>query len=120
MLKCVPDLSMSCQPLYDPPSFGALYQNILHPTCASGHGTCHTSDVKMGGLFFEDQTTSYQLLLGMIDGRARVVPGDSRCSLLLEKLQATDSSLRMPPGPEPLSTPALCTFSKWIAGGASP
>src|SRR5215831_1611332 len=71
---CVANLSTNCNELY-PPTFQQLYDNVLHPTCASGSGTCHTGDAAKGGLLFEDPTTSYRLLLGMIDGRARVIPG---------------------------------------------
>jgi hypothetical protein len=118
-LECVHP-SASCQPLYDPPTFQALYDNILHPTCASGSGTCHTSDARMGGLVFEDEMSAYNLLLGMVDGRARVLPQNPGCSILLERLYASDPQLRMPPGSHPLSAPELCTFVQWITRGANP
>jgi hypothetical protein len=119
-IPCVPNLSTNCAPLFDPPTFQALYDNILHPTCASGSGTCHTADAAMGGLVFEDRNTAYQLLLGMKDGRARVLPGNPACSLIMERLESTNPTFRMPPGSMPLSDPQLCTFVKWIASGAMP
>src|SRR5207245_3855465 len=46
---CVANLSTNCMGLFDPPTFQALYDNVLHPTCASGSGTCHTTDGAKAG-----------------------------------------------------------------------
>lgn len=119
-VACVANLSTNCMPLYAPPTFGTLYANLFHPTCAQGIGTCHTSDAQMGGLVFEDQATAYALLLGTQGGRARVLPGNPACSLLEERLESNDSHFRMPPGPTPLSEPARCAVAQWIAQGANP
>jgi hypothetical protein len=115
---CVPDLSPSCQPLYDPPTYQSLFDNILHPTCASGSGTCHTADFAPAGLVFEDANRAYALLLGTSGAPPRVLPGNPACSLIMERLESKDPSFRMPPGSAPLSAPALCTFVQWIARGA--
>ena len=119
-LPCVQNLSTNCQPLFDPQTFTMIYTEILHPTCASGHGTCHTTDFAPRGLVFEDQQTSYNLLLGLNGAPVRVTPGDPSCSLLMRRLQSSDSSTRMPPGNTPLTQPQLCAISKWIANGAQP
>ena len=115
---CVQDLDLSCSPQSDPPTFQAVFDDTLHPTCASGKGTCHTADVQMGGLVFEDIDQSYDLLLGNVDGRARVMPGDPSCSLIVERLEADTPTKRMPPASEPLPAAERCTIEQWIAQGA--
>ena len=116
--SCVANLATDCQPLVDPPTFQAIYDGTLHATCASGTTTCHSSDGAKGGLVFEDPDQSYALLLGMVDGRKRVVPNDPACSLLVERLDATTPTTRMPPGSVPLSAAEQCTIVKWILQGA--
>jgi hypothetical protein len=117
--SCVEGLRTDCSPLYDPPTFSTIFAKILQPTCAQGQGTCHTSDAAMGGLVFEDADNAYALLLGEVDGRARVKPGDPGCSLLVERLEANSSTVRMPPGPTPLSEAARCDIVQWISEGAA-
>jgi hypothetical protein len=115
---CVSDLVTDCSPLYDPPTFPVIFEKILRPTCAQGMGTCHTSDAAKGGLVMEDADTTYDRLLGELDQRARVKPGDPACSLLVERLEAPAADERMPPGPTPLSPAERCTIVLWIANGA--
>ena len=38
-----------CKPLVDPPTYDAIYAQILRPTCASA-ATCHSSGSVRGGL----------------------------------------------------------------------
>jgi hypothetical protein len=116
---CVEGLRTDCSPLYDPPTYATIFENILHPTCAQGRGTCHTADAQMGGLVFEDAGDAYSRLIGDADGRPRVVPGDPACSLLVERLEAQSSDVRMPPGPTPLSAAARCDIVQWISQGAA-
>jgi len=118
ILSCVEGLTAECSPLYTPPEFTTLYTNILHPTCASGDTTCHSRGGAKHGLVFEDEDESYGLLLGELDGRKRVLPGDPGCSILMERLEVNDTSLRMPPGPTPLSAGERCDFVQWIMNGA--
>jgi hypothetical protein len=73
----------------------------------------------MGNLVFEDEDDAYARLLGEVDGRARVKPGDPACSLLVERLEAKSSDERMPPGPTPLSDAARCDIVLWISEGAT-
>jgi hypothetical protein len=117
---CVQNLTPNCAALYDPPSFEALFTNILQPTCASGTGTCHTRDFAPRGLIFEDQQQAYNLLLGMNGAPQRVIPGDPGCSIIMRRLESHDPNYRMPPGNTPLTEPQLCTFVKWISNGAPP
>jgi len=118
-LACVDGLRTDCSPLYDPPIYSTLFSKILHPTCATGQNTCHTRPASMGGLVFEDEQESYELLLGTTGGRQRVIPGDPACSLLVERLEAHDPDVRMPPGTTPLSDAERCDFVQWIAAGAA-
>jgi hypothetical protein len=117
-LACVEGLDPACAPLVDPPTFDAVYTETLHPTCASGSGTCHSRDAAKGGLVFEDPDESYGLLTGSLGGRPRVVPGDPSCSLVVERLHADDPEVRMPPGPTPLPDAEACLIQRWIADGA--
>lgn len=117
-LACVEGLTPECSPLYTPPDFTTLYTKILHPSCATGLGTCHTTAGSKAGLVFEDEDESYGLLLGQIDGRKRVLPGDPGCSILMERLEVKNEDLRMPPGPLPLSEGERCDFVQWIVNGA--
>ena len=116
--SCVDDLPLECAPLYDPPIYDTLFERTFRPTCASGMGTCHTSDAAKAGLVFEDADTAYSLLLGDEGGRVRVVPGDPACSLLMIRLEGDSPTFRMPPGPNALSAAERCAISKWIAAGA--
>jgi hypothetical protein len=111
---CVQGLTASCAPQYDPPTFAIIYEKILHPTCATGIGTCHTADAAKGGLVYEDPDEAYGRL---VDGR-RVIPGDPSCSLLMKRLTSTDRSYHMPPGSLSLTAGEECTIVQWIAAGA--
>jgi hypothetical protein len=115
---CVTDLPKTCMPLYDPPTFTTIYEKILHSRCAEGIATCHTSDGAKGGLVFENEDDAYALLLGQRGGRARVVPNDPACSLIIIKTSSTDPNFRMPPGNTPLPAAELCDIQLWIAQGA--
>jgi len=117
-LACVEGLSTACSALYPTSDFATLYTKILHPSCATGGSTCHTKAGSKGGLVFEDEEQSYELLLGEVDGRQRVIPGDPGCSVLMERLEVNSSTLRMPPGPTPLTAGERCNFIQWIANGA--
>ena len=115
-LPCV-TLKTDCMPLFDPPTYPTIYDKIFQPTCAAGRGTCHTPDAHMAGLYFQDPAQAYQLLLGMVDGRARILPNNPGCSILAERLFASDPARRMPPGGG-LSDAQLCDFAKWLTAGA--
>ena len=116
---CVTGVSTACAAQYDPPIYPTIFEKILHPTCAAGTGTCHSADAAQGGLVFEDADQAYATLLGTEGQRARVVAGDAACSLLVERLEASDAAKRMPPGPEPLTEGERCTIVQWIAAGAA-
>ncbi|WP_394830796.1 hypothetical protein LVJ94_30235 [Pendulispora rubella] len=117
--SCVQGLKLDCTPLYNPPDYPTLFEKTFKKTCASGVGTCHTSDAAKGGLVFEDADTAYAHLLGTDGGKKRVIPGDPACSLLVEKLEASEPSVRMPPGSAPLPAAERCAIERWIANGAA-
>ncbi|GAC1301023.1 MAG: hypothetical protein NVSMB1_26970 [Polyangiales bacterium] len=115
---CVAGLVVDCKLQYDPPEFKVIFDKILHPTCASGRGSCHTSDAAKGGLVFEEIEVSYRQLLDKGTVRPRVIPGDPACSLLVSRLKSVDPNTHMPPGPVSLSDGETCTIVQWIARGA--
>jgi Planctomycete cytochrome C len=117
-LACVSGLALDCKPLYDPPIYQTIFDKTLHPTCATGSGTCHTSDGAKGGLVFENADAAYALLLGTTDGRKRVVAGDAACSLVMIRLSSTDPTVHMPPGSTFLPDAERCAIAQWIAAGA--
>ena len=112
---CVQGLSADCAATYDPPTYSTIFDKILHPTCATGRGTCHTADTAPNGLVFETADDAYKLLL---DGR-RVLPGDPSCSLIMKRLTSTDPNYHMPKGSLSLSAGDQCTIVRWIATGAA-
>jgi hypothetical protein len=113
---CVTGLSTACAPLY-PPTFDQVFSRTLAPTCAQPGGVCHASTGVQGGLLFITPDDSYALLLGESGSAPRVVPGNPACSLLVERIYATDPDKLMPPK-APLSDAERCAIVQWIAGGA--
>jgi hypothetical protein len=114
-LACV-EVDLGCAPLYEP-TFTNVYNNTLVPTCAAEGGACHSPEGAKGGLSYMDEDSAYDLLLGVTDGRARVVPFDVECSLLVKRIESTRASKVMPPG-DPLSRAERCAIEQWIANGA--
>lgn len=114
---CVQVPSADCKPLVDPPTYDAIYAQILRPTCASA-ATCHATGSVSGGLSFATADESHAMLLGKNGVPARVTPGDASCSPLMQRLMSDEPSYRMPRGSTPLSEAETCAITKWIAGGA--
>jgi hypothetical protein len=116
---CVPDLTASCAATYAPPTFDAIFTNILLPNCAIGTGTCHTSDFGAGGIVFAVEDASYATLVGKDGGVPYVLPADPGCSTLMKRLESSDPSYHMPRGPNFLSAGDLCTIVQWISEGGA-
>jgi hypothetical protein len=116
---CLEALALDCQPAY-PPTFRNLFDNELGNTCGSSvtGSSCHSAQGAMGGLVLETFDAAHAHLLGEADGRARVLPGDPECSLLMQRLESTDTQFRMPPGASSLPENVRCAFRQWIANGA--
>ena len=108
----------ACTPLY-PAEYPVIFQQVLSVTCASAGVSCHGEAGRMGGLVFVDQAASYDLLLGLADGKARVRAGDAACSEMMVRLEMPGHAWSMPPG-APLDERARCSIRRWIAGGALP
>jgi hypothetical protein len=116
--RCLDPLPLDCEPTY-PPTFEALHQHQLARTCgaASTGGSCHGPDGAQGGLVLSGIDESYDALLGAIDGRARVIPGDPECSTLIQRLESDDPEFVMPVGAR-LTEGERCAVRQWIAMGA--
>lgn len=114
--ECVADLPLDCAPLYTP-TFDQIFTRTLTPSCAVSGVSCHAPEGSQGGLAFGDADAAYDALLGKAGGAARVLPGEPACSVLIERIHATDPDRVMPRG-APLSEAERCVFTKWIANGA--
>lgn len=108
-------LDLTCAPLYTP-TFDQVFTRTLKPTCALSGASCHASEGAMGGLVLADADGAYAALLGQNGARTRVVAGDAACSLIIERLDATDANV-MPPG-APLADAERCAVAQWIQNGA--
>jgi len=115
---CLEALPLDCEPTFAP-TFEAFYRNQISTTCgASSTGSsCHAGPDGQGGLVLADADGAYDYLLGDIDGRARVIPGDPECSILVQRLESSDPDFVMPLG-MPLSAGERCAVRQWIANGA--
>jgi Planctomycete cytochrome C len=119
-LPCVADLPATCAPAFTP-TWTNVYANVVRQSCGGvGSGTsCHAPEGKQGGLELSSSDISYASLLGELDGRPRVLPGDPACSILMERLETDDEELRMPGGEsQPLSAATRCAVQQWIEQGA--
>lgn len=118
--KCLAPLSLDCRPSFEPASYDAIFRNVLRPSCGSStSGTqCHGADGKQAGLVLADADEAYESLLGDLDGRPRVVPGDPECSMLIERIESSDPRVRMPLNSTPLGEGQRCAIRQWIAEGA--
>lgn len=105
------DAPLDCKPIVAPPTFDAIYANVLAPSCASGAGQCHGSAASAG----LDLRTADSAFEGL---SRRVEPGSAGCSLLVRRVESPSSSFRMPPGPTPLGEAERCAIRQWIADGA--
>lgn len=114
---CVAVPSADCKPLVDPPTFDAIYTQILRPSCASGGVSCHGA-AAASSLSFSSADEAHAMLVGREADGARVVPGDAACSPLMKRIMSDDPAVRMPRGSK-LSDPETCAITKWIAGGAA-
>jgi hypothetical protein len=117
--SCLQTLPLTCEPSL-PASYDELYQQVFSQRCGvSGSGTsCHGRDGLKGNLGLFDAQSAYKALTGADMTRARVLPGDPACSLLMQRLESQDASFRMPLGESPLSAGVRCAVQTWIEQGA--
>lgn len=118
--SCLKGLSLDCQVAFTP-AYSMIFDTVLIKTCGSpGTGkSCHGPDGAQAGLVLSDRDMGYDLLLGRVDGRARVVPGNPECSILEQRLESRDPNFRMPLGNQPLPEGMRCAIRKWIKNGAT-
>jgi hypothetical protein len=115
---CLNPLPLDCAPLYEP-----TFENVFVHTfsgCSVGGSSCHSEQGAKAGLILSDKATAYSLLTAPSDTVPRVLPGDPECSLLIQRLEASDTAMLMPPGTIPLSEPERCAIAQWIRQGANP
>jgi hypothetical protein len=110
-LACI-EVDLACQPLYEP-TFDNVFASTLLPKCGTEGSTCHSAAGRKAGLILDDPDDAYRRL---IEG-GRVIPGEPSCSILLERVYAAASSLRMPPG-RTLGDAERCALLQWVAAGA--
>jgi len=117
--ECLLAVTTDCAVSYEP-TYANIFNNTLRPTCGGPGVSCHGEDGRRGGLVFSSESESYELLLGLSDGRSRVIAGDPDASLLLQRLECSSPLPRMPLNSDPLPATARCAIAKWIAAGATP
>ncbi len=100
------------------PTFDEIFDRVLSQTCATAGASCHGPAGAQGGLAFTDADSAYDQLLGISNGRARVVPGDPPCSRIMVRLESVGEPWQMPPGGMPIPTGQRCAMRRWIAEGA--
>jgi hypothetical protein len=110
---CV-EAELACNPLYQP-TFDNVFTQTLNDKCADA--PCHDAQAPQANLSYVDPDQAYDLLLGIADGRERVLPGDPGCSLLIRRIESMDPGFQMPPGAR-LSEQERCSVRQWIADGA--
>ncbi len=101
----------SCTPPYEP-TFDALYTNTFQRSCAASGVSCHASTGKQGGVDFGDPDAAYAALT-----KTKVRAGQPECSVLVQRVIATDGKVRMPPG-RALTSGEQCAIIQWVAQGA--
>jgi hypothetical protein len=111
---CSDDISASCVPAYDP-TFDNVFTNTLQTSCALA--SCHASESAQGGLAMGTVDQAYEILLGEVDGKVRVIQGDPACSLLTQRVESGDSDIRMPPSGQ-LPDGERCAIVQWVNNGA--
>jgi len=84
---------------------------ILHERCFS----CHGALKQESGLRLD----TVQLAQQGGDSGPAVIPHDVDASLVVQRIQSTDDSVRMPPEGKPLTAEQIRLLTEWIASGAS-
>ena len=82
--------------------------------CHSASG--HQANLSFGG----DEASAYAAVMAnsSIDpSRARVVPGNAACSLLIVRTDSPGTDYQMPKG-TPLTNEASCALVQWVQAGA--
>jgi hypothetical protein len=84
---------------------------LLEKRCIACHGALkQQSDLRLD--------TGAAIRNGGTEGPA-VVPGDAAASLIIERVSASDASIRMPPEGAPLTAEEIAKLAAWINAGAT-
>ncbi|HKU39675.1 MAG TPA: c-type cytochrome domain-containing protein [Polyangiales bacterium] len=118
-MSCVENLPTTCTPAFTP-AWAGVYQNVIMPSCGAAGTSCHGAEGKQGNLELSSSSGAYAALLGKDGTRARVIPNDPSCSILMERVMSTDDTKRMPQGLPALSAAKICAIQQWIEQGAAP
>jgi hypothetical protein len=102
------------------PTIESIQDHVFTPRCATCHQGSHVS-----GLELEDAQRSYDELVDVMSTEnpalARVEPGQSDNSYLIDKLEGTQTvGGRMPLNQPPLSPETIAVIRQWIDEGAAP
>jgi len=107
------------------PTWTGVWENIIVGTGCNGGTSCHGGST--GDLLLADKDDGYAALVDAAatgeecvgEDLARVVPGDPSASLLMQKLENTQScGAQMPPGGG-LTEEQLAQVRMWIESGAN-
>jgi hypothetical protein len=112
---CLSAVDLECEPSFAP-TFDAFWGNH-GASCVAGRA-CHGEGTQSGLVLAGGADAAYDALLGGADGRARVIPSDPACSVLVQRLDSEDDRFVMPRG-MPLPEGARCAVRHWIANGAT-
>jgi hypothetical protein len=118
VVQCVENLPTQCTPSLNT-DFDSIYTKVLAQSCGVGSNgaACHGATGLSGGLGLQTEQIAYDDLLNA-PGRPRVVPGDPKCSILMERIESSDASFRMPLGDTQLTAGVRCAIQTWIQNGA--
>jgi hypothetical protein len=114
--ECLMQLDAECEPAFEP-TFDELYTRQIAPRCALGGGACHGSEEGQAGLSMMTADRAYDELLGLSGDRARVVPGNPECSVVMQRVESMDDDFVMPVKMR-MSPGQRCAMQRWIANGA--
>jgi hypothetical protein len=114
------------------PKFSAIFDEIIVGTGCNGGALCHGGTV--GNLTMNDKMATYTALVGVSamgmnlnqmpphcadSGMMRVVAGNPDMSLLMKKIEGTQTcGTAMPPNPPLLTAAQQMQIRMWIANGA--
>jgi len=111
-VQCTELQPAGCLPLFEP-TYEAVFENTLVPSCGQGGVACHATEGQKGGFVVSDIETTYSALID----EGRVLPNDASCSPLVFRTETNDAELAMPPGVQ-LSEAERCAIQAWINAGA--
>ena len=93
----------------------ASFSREVKPLLARRCFPCHGPQKQEGGLRFDERDAA---LAELDSGVHAIVPGQPAESAAIERVSATDESMRMPPDGKPLTAEEVDVLRRWIAEGA--